>query len=92
MPLRRRSIRRRRRPVAVAVDERLGKEQASVGFSYAFDAEPGDEAALLVAGAMLSDRLSFRLREELGLAYSMSASCAPWGGRMRFDADRLEML
>jgi len=72
--------------VGAAAEDRIGKEQASVGLAYVFDAAPGDEAALLVAGAILSDRLAFRLREERGLAYSMSASCVPWGGRMKFEA------
>jgi len=71
---------------AVAVEQKLGKEQASVGLARVFDAQAGDEAALQVAGAILSDKLSFRLREEQGLAYSLSAACVPWGGRMRLDA------
>ena len=73
-------------PAGVRGEEALGKEQASVALAYLFDADPADEAALLVTGALLSDKLSFRLREEKGLAYSMSASIAPWGGRERFDA------
>jgi predicted Zn-dependent peptidase len=59
-----------------------GREQAYLSLGYLFDSEPDDRAALAVAGAMLSDRLSFTLREERGLAYSMGASIGPWGGRM----------
>jgi predicted Zn-dependent peptidase len=59
-----------------------GREQAYLSLGYLFDSEPEDRAALAVAGAMLSDRLSFELREERGLAYSMGASIGPWGGRM----------
>jgi zinc protease len=64
----------------------LGKEQAYLALGYLFDAEAKDRAALEVAGAMLSDRLSFTLREERGLAYSMGASFGPWAGRTRFVA------
>jgi len=61
----------------------LAKEQFYIALGYLFDAEPDDRAALAVAGAILSDRLSFELREERGLAYSMGASISPWAGRMR---------
>jgi zinc protease len=61
----------------------LGKQQFYIAFGYLFDAEPDDRAALAVAGAILSDRLSFELREERGLAYSMGASIGPWAGRTR---------
>jgi len=48
-----------------------------------FEAPEADRAALSVLGAMLSDALAFDLRETRGLAYSIGASIAPWGGRMR---------
>ncbi len=67
-------------------EEALGKEQASVALACVFDADGADEAALTVAGSLLADRLSFRLREERGLAYTLSASIAPFGGRMKFEA------
>ncbi len=73
-------------PPGRAAEDKLGKEQASVAVAYLFDADAGDEAALQVAGALLADILSFRLREEKGLAYSMSASIGGWGGRTRFEA------
>lgn len=61
----------------------LAKEQFYLALGYLFDAEPADSAALAVAGEILSDRLSFELREERGLAYSMGASIGPWAGRTR---------
>jgi predicted Zn-dependent peptidase len=61
--------------------ETVGKEQAYIAMGAVFDAEPADLPALSVAGALLSDVLSFRLREEQGLAYSMSAAFTPYGGR-----------
>jgi zinc protease len=62
----------------------VGKQQFYVALGYLFDAEPDDRAALAVAGGMISDRLSFELREERGLAYSMGASIGSWAGRTRF--------
>jgi len=73
-------------PAGVTAQEALGKEQAYVVLAYLFEAEPADRTPLLVAGALLSDKLSFSLREERGLAYSLSASIAPYGGRMKLEA------
>jgi len=73
-------------PPGLRAEATLGKEQAYLALGYLFDAEPKDREALDVAGAMLSDRLSFTLREERGLAYSMGASFGPWAGRTRFAA------
>ncbi len=70
----------------ITAEETLGKDQASVGLACVFDSEPADLAALEVAGALISDKIAFRLREEQGLAYSISASIGRWGGRTRFDA------
>ena len=58
-------------------------DQVTIAMASLFDARPEDEVALALAGAMLSDALSFELRERRGLAYSMGASIAPWAGRMR---------
>jgi predicted Zn-dependent peptidase len=68
-----------------AAELRAGKlgEQATIAMGYVFDAPPSDRGALAVAGALLSDALAFDLRETRGLAYSIGASIAPWGGRMR---------
>jgi predicted Zn-dependent peptidase len=44
-----------------------------------------ERAALSVAVAALSDRLTFELRETRGLAYSVGASLKPWGDRSRFE-------
>jgi predicted Zn-dependent peptidase len=59
------------------------KEQATIVMSYIFEAPEAERPALAVAGAMLSDALSFELREKRGLAYAMGASIAPWGGKQR---------
>ncbi|HEX5045095.1 MAG TPA: pitrilysin family protein [Candidatus Polarisedimenticolaceae bacterium] len=58
-------------------------EQVTIAMGYVFDAPEADRAALAVLGAMLSDALAFDLRETRGLAYTVGASIAPWGGRMR---------
>jgi len=58
-------------------------EQVTIAMGYVFEAPEADRAALSVLGAMLSDALAFDLRETRGLAYSIGASIAPWGGRMR---------
>jgi predicted Zn-dependent peptidase len=57
--------------------------QVTIALGSVFDAPEEDRAALAVAGGMLSDALAFDLRETRGLAYSIGASIAPWGGRMR---------
>lgn len=72
---------------ALSAETALGKGQAYISVASVLDPPKEDQAALAVAGAILSDRLSFRLREERGLAYSMAASVGEWGGRrMRFEA------
>jgi len=58
-------------------------DQVTIAMGYLFDAPEADRAALAVLGVMLSDALAFDLRETRGLAYSIGASIAPWGGRMR---------
>jgi predicted Zn-dependent peptidase len=58
-------------------------EQVTIAMGNVFDAPEAERAALAVLGAMLSDALAFDLRETRGLAYSIGASIAPWGGRMR---------
>ncbi len=57
--------------------------QVTIAMGSVFDAPEEDRAALAVVGGMLSDALAFDLRERRGLAYSIGASIAPWGGRMR---------
>ncbi len=58
-------------------------KQSTIALSYLFDAPPSELPALAVAGAILSDKLTFDLREQKGLAYSMGASIQPWAGRVR---------
>ncbi len=72
-------------PTGGLSEAKLGKSQAYLAEGEVLDVPPGDRAALTVAVAMLSDRLTFDLRETKGLAYSMGASLRPWGGRTRFD-------
>jgi zinc protease len=64
----------------------VGKGQAYLDLAFVFDPDPKDLPALMVAGALLSDKLTFFLREEKGLAYSAGVSVAPWGGRTKFEA------
>jgi zinc protease len=74
-------------PAGVAADAAVGKGMAQIVLARLFDADPSDEAALAVAGAMLGDRLSFHLREEKGLAYSMSASVTRLAGREKLEVN-----
>ena len=69
------------------VEAKLGKSQSYIAVGSVLNVPPEDRAALAIAVAMLSDRLSFELRETKGLAYSIGASVRPWGGRMRFEVD-----
>lgn len=68
------------------VSATLGKDQAYLALGRVFEAPVDDRPALAVAGALLSDRLAFHLREEKGLAYSIGASCRTFGPAYRFDA------
>ena len=70
-------------PAGAAVTEALGKQQAYIALAYLFEAEAGEVAPLRVAGALLSDRLAFELREKQGLAYSLSAAVEPYAGRLQ---------
>jgi len=65
----------------------LGKSQSYLAIGALWDIPAEDRPALTIAIAMLSDRLAFDLRETQGLAYSISASLRPWGGRTRFEVD-----
>lgn len=69
-----------RDPVGPSADP---SAQATLVLASLFDAPREAWPALAVTGALLSDRLTFALREQQGLAYSMGASIEPWAGRMR---------
>ena len=64
----------------------LGKEQSFISLAYLFDASPKDRAALAVAGALMSDRLAFTVREEQGLAYRIGCSFGRLEGMSMFAA------
>lgn len=64
---------------------KLGKSQAYLAMGLVMDVASSDRAALMIAVAMLSDKLAFELRETKGLAYSIGATVRPWGGRTRFE-------
>jgi zinc protease len=72
-------------PAGLAADAAVGKGMAQIVLARLFDADPSEDGALAVAGVMLSDRLSFHLREEKGLAYAMSASMGPLAGRTKLE-------
>ena len=64
-------------PVMEAGDfrETLGKRQSYLRLGYLIENLPEeDEAPLIVANALLSENMSFELREVQGLAYSMGSS------------------
>ena len=55
--------------------ETMGKKQSYIRIGYFIDDLPEeDEAPLRIAASILSDKMSFQLRERQGLAYSMGAS------------------
>jgi len=54
--------------------EKLGKKQSSIRIGYLIDSIPvEDKASLIIANSLLSDNMTFELRERQGLAYSMGA-------------------
>ena len=63
--------------------EALGKRQSYIRIGYMIDNIPAeDRAALTVANSILSENMSFELREVQGLAYSMGSSLSvagDWG-------------
>lgn len=63
--------------------EKLGKKQSSIRIGYLLENIPEeDRAPLQIASSLLSDNMSFELRERQGLAYSMGAGVnieSGWG-------------
>ncbi|MBC8277338.1 MAG: insulinase family protein [FCB group bacterium] len=63
--------------------ETLGKRQSYIRLGYLLESLPEeDKAPLTVANALLSENMSFELRERQGLAYSMGSSVGiqdDWG-------------
>ena len=64
----------------------LGKEQSFISLAYLFESRPEDLAALAVAGALLSDKVAFSVREEQGLAYRTGCSFGRLEGLSKFEA------
>jgi zinc protease len=74
------------RSAVPGVDEAtLGKPQAAIALGTVIEFKSEDLPALVVAVAMLSDRLAFDLRETRGLAYSVDSTLRPWGDAWRWD-------
>jgi predicted Zn-dependent peptidase len=59
----------------------LGREQSWIRLGTALDTAAADRAALEVATLLLSERMSFELRERQGLAYSVGAALGTAGDR-----------
>ncbi len=64
----------------------LGKDQSFISLAYLFESKPEDRAALAVAGALLSDKVAFSVREEQGLAYRTGCSFGRLEGLSKFEA------
>ena len=64
----------------------LGKDQSFISLAYLFEAKPQDQTALAVAGALLSDKVAFAVREEQGLAYRTGCSFGRLEGLSMFEA------
>jgi zinc protease len=63
----------------------LGAAQGYLAMGAVLEVPEAERAALTIAVAALSDRLSAELREKRGLAYSVGASLRPWGEAFRLD-------
>jgi zinc protease len=68
-----------------SADVDVGAPQGFLALGMLLEVPDSERAALSVAVAALSDRLTFELRETRGLAYSVGASLKPWGDRSRFE-------
>ena len=67
--------------------ESVGASQSYIAFTQVLTVPEGSEPAVELAGALLSDRIAFQLREREGLAYSIGASVTPLGsGRWLYQA------
>jgi predicted Zn-dependent peptidase len=75
-------------PTAAEVErrERLGGEMSAIRLGSRIAVDPGDEAALRLLFNILSDRLSFDLREQRGWAYSMGCGAGVGDGRATLEA------
>ncbi len=60
----------------VTIDVPGGGERTYLFWGYVKDIETGDEAALKALGLILSDKITFDVREKQGLAYRMTATSA----------------
>ncbi len=61
-----------------------GKEQSSINIGFLVSVDEEDVPALLVANAILSDRMAFELRERQGMAYSIGSSLTRYGDLFLF--------
>ncbi len=61
-----------------------GREQSSIHIGYLVRVDEQDVPALLVANAILSDRMAFELRERQGMAYSIGSSITRYGDLFLF--------
>ncbi len=59
-----------------SVDESGGGERSYLFWGFIKDVESGDKAALKALGLILSDKISFDVREQQGLAYSIRATAS----------------
>ncbi|MBI5186106.1 MAG: insulinase family protein [Nitrospinae bacterium] len=68
------------------IREKLGKSQSYIRVGKRLAAGPQEKGALEVLSSLLSDHISFQLREKEGLSYSAGASIVSHGGTMLFTA------
>lgn len=59
---------------AVNLDQTGGGERSYLFWGFVKDIEAGDEAALKALGLILSDKITFDVREKQGMAYRMTAT------------------
>ncbi|MFN8178325.1 MAG: pitrilysin family protein [bacterium] len=62
------------KPESARVEKPVGREQSWIVVGAPLSVDPADRLAVRLAASVLSDRLSERLREKEGLAYSIGAT------------------
>ena len=67
-----------------SIDVSGGGERSYLFWGFIKDIEPGDEAAIKALGLILSDKISFDVREKQGMAYRMTATATVRGSKALF--------
>ena len=69
---------------AVALEQQGGGERSYLFWGFTREIDPADKAAVQALGLILSDRITFDVREKQGMAYRMTATASIKGNKALF--------